>query len=83
MGEMYARVIVYRALMPGMQRRPHMSFDTLREAVPYADQLIADGQDVQVIDLEHLHLGDMLNAPDAANLIAGIRASVVAEGPRN
>ena len=57
--------------------RPLASFHTLRDAVADADRR-ADAERIglvsfQVWDLEHLHLGDMLQAPDCAALIARFR----------
>jgi hypothetical protein len=73
MSETYARHIVYRKLTQQDQFRPHVSFDTLVEAVGYADE-IRNGYEVKVIDLEHIDMGDMLTHPDCAALVARIRS---------
>lgn len=76
--ERYARHVVYRRCL-GEQPRPHRSFDTLREAIDYVDGFGRDGDvddSYQVIDLEHLHLGDMRTSHEAARTVALIRASL-------
>ena len=75
--ERYARHVVYSDYTSRVMR-PTASFDTLREAVRYADRLAEGGAQVKVIDLEHLDLGDMLTAKDCRELLARIRASVTA-----
>ena len=74
--ERYCRHIVYHRWTPEDTYRPLMSFDTLKEAVDYYDELIdqVPNKDMKVIDLEHIDLGNMLKAEDCAELIAGFRA---------
>ncbi|WP_028058347.1 hypothetical protein [Candidatus Solirubrobacter pratensis] len=67
--ERYARNIVYHRFVPGDQFRPHASFDTLVEAVQYADE-VAKQREVMVIDVEHIEMGDMLVHPACADLVA-------------
>ena len=71
--ERYARHIVYRRWSGGGQFRPHASFDTLARAVEYVDGARAD--EYKVIDVEHIDLGNMLTAPECADLVRTIRAT--------
>lgn len=82
--ERYARCIVYRSWgrdLPASYR-PVASFDTLWDAVIYADAvLLGDGDDfIKVIDVENLEMGDMLTAEDCAPMVKRIREHTAAIG---
>ena len=81
--ERYARHIVYRGYSGEGAREDemfhvHRSFDTLREAIIYVDDVKGVGPyGYRVIDIEHIGLGDMLVASECRALVARIRASRV------
>jgi hypothetical protein len=75
--ERYARHIVYRRYTgPGRAdpfARPHASFDTLDEAAEYVGYADLDDQHMytySVLDVEHIHRGDMLKHREHAAIVA-------------
>ena len=76
MSETYHRHIVYHRWIEGDMYRPLMSFETLRDAVDYFDELIEQipTKQMKVIDLEHIDMGDMMVRHECQDLIAQFRA---------
>ena len=79
--ETYHRNIVYHRLFRDDIFRPFVSFPTLRDAVEFYDERIEKGcnQEMKIIDLEHIDMGDMLVHSEAEELIAVLRTQIRTE----
>jgi hypothetical protein len=71
MSERYCRHVVCRVWVIDDIPRPIVSFDLLRDAVEWVDQ--QDEANYHIYDIEHLTLGNMLQAEVCAGLIEQIR----------